>query len=177
MPVMKVILIGYMGSGKSAVGKILAAKLDFPFVDLDDAIEKSAGQSISELFKTKGEIFFRKQENKVLKDVLSSSGHLILATGGGTPCYGDAINVMKNTPGSKVIYLRTPISVLTNRLYPEKSGRPLIAHLDTPEDIAEFIGIHIFERLQFYNRADITIDTGTKTVEEIVKEVLEGLSS
>lgn len=169
---MKVILIGYMGSGKSAVGKILAEKLNFPFIDLDDAIENSTGLSISELFKTKGEIFFRKQENKVLKEVLNASDHFILATGGGTPCYGDAMNLIKNTPDSKVIYLRTPISVLTRRLYHEKSARPLIAHLNTTEDLAEFIGIHIFERSQFYNRADITIDTGTKTVEEIVDEVM-----
>ena len=91
---MKIILVGYMGSGKSAVGEQLCL-LNCKFVDLDQAIAEETGSSISELFATKGEVYFRKIERKLVAKILSDSSNLVLATGGGTPCYGDHGSVFK----------------------------------------------------------------------------------
>ena len=83
---MKIVLIGYMGSGKSAVGKQLASKLQILFKDLDNEIEILEGNSISQIFSDKGEIYFRKKEREILTDILTTEKNLVLATGGGTPC-------------------------------------------------------------------------------------------
>lgn len=160
-----------MGCGKSAVGKILAENRSISFIDLDHEIEKSLELSIPEIFASKGEIFFRKQENKILKEILTVPDNFILATGGGTPCYGNSLKIMKETPNTTVIYLRTPISVLAQRLFLEKSNRPLIAHLNTLEQVTEFIGIHIFERSQFYNQAHFTLDTGNQSAATVAAEI------
>lgn len=83
---MKVVLLGYMGSGKSTVGIKLAKKLSLPLIDLDHFIEEKEQMSIGELFQNKGEIYFRKQEMSYLEFLLSSSEAMILSLGGGTPC-------------------------------------------------------------------------------------------
>ena len=85
---MKLILLGYMGSGKSLVGKNLANTLNFSFQDLDEVIEKQEECSISQLFSDKGEIYFRKKETETLLDILQLKSPLVLSTGGGTPSYG-----------------------------------------------------------------------------------------
>lgn len=167
MYAMKIILIGYMAGGKTSVGKILSEKMNLPFIDLDHSIEKVAGMTISEIFQTKGEIYFRKLENRVLKEVLANPGEFVLATGGGTPCYGDSLAAMHQTENGVTIYLRTPIRVLAERLFQEKTNRPLVSHLHTLEEVTEFVGIHVFERARFYTQADSIIDTETHTPEEI----------
>lgn len=162
-----------MASGKTAVGKILANQLAVPFIDLDDAIETAVNLPIPEIFASKGEIFFRNQEAKILKEILSSHENFVLATGGGTPCYGDSLKIMKETPNAAVIYLRTPISVLAHRLESEKSFRPLIAHVNTLDELTEFIGIHVFERSRFYHQAHFTIDTGTDSELEVAEKIVK----
>ena len=162
---MKIILVGYMGSGKSAVGKALAEHTDLPFVDLDDYIEVEIGMPIPEIFREKGEIFFRKMEHGFLKRVLSSGDDLILATGGGTPCYsGNMDLLLKATP--HVFYLQMSVPALTQRLAMEKEHRPMISHLNT-EDLQEYIGKHLFERREFYSRAPHTIACDGKGIEEV----------
>ena len=84
---MKIVLLGYMGSGKSAIGSFLSEKLQIPFYDLDSEIEKIEQISIAKLFQTKGEIYFRKTENEVLKKILALEENFVLSLGGGTPCY------------------------------------------------------------------------------------------
>lgn len=164
-----------MGSGKTTVGKILAEKLALPFMDLDEEIEKSENLSIPEIFNSRGEIYFRKLENKILKEILISQESFVLAVGGGTPCYGDAIKIMKESPNAIVIYLRTPIGILAKRLFSQKSLRPLISHLKTFEDLTEFVGIHVFERSSFYSRAHFIIDTADDepvSVAEKIKKII-----
>lgn len=167
MYAMKIILIGYMAGGKTSVGKILSGKMNLPFIDLDHSIEKVAEMTIPEIFQTKGEIYFRKLENRVLKDLLTNPGKFVLATGGGTPCYGDSLAAMQQTEKAVTIYLRTPISVLAERLFHEKANRPLVSHLNTLEEVTEFVGIHVFERARFYTQADLIIDTEAHAPEEI----------
>ena len=83
---MRIALVGYMGSGKTTVGKLLAHTLGFRFVDLDEWIERSEGCSIRELFETKGEAYFRLCESRALQEQLITDDSVVLATGGGTPC-------------------------------------------------------------------------------------------
>lgn len=152
---MKVVLIGYMGSGKTTVGKLLAKELGFEFIDLDDYIETSLNEKIAHIFKTKGELYFRKKESELLNEILHDNRDLVIALGGGTPCYGVNMDtILQKT--NLVFYLKLSIASLTERLNKEKEHRPLIAHLKD-EDLPEFIGKHIFERGVYYSRAHFTI--------------------
>lgn len=170
---MNVILIGYMASGKSSVGKILASKLKYEFIDLDDYIEKMEQKSVSTIFKLKGEIYFRKLEAEHLKTILETKDNIVLSLGGGTPCYGNNMELVLSDSNSKSVFLKTGIPTLVERLENEKSKRPLIAHIETNELLTEFIGKHLFERSQFYNLAEEKIVTDGKRETEIVEELLQ----
>ena len=169
---MIVVLIGYMASGKSTLGRILAKKLNYDFVDLDDYIEEKEQLLVSDIFKSKGEIYFRKKETQYLKALLENNTKLVLSLGGGTPCYSNNMDFIKNTTHVKSIYLKASIPTLVARLKKEKSKRPLIAHLETDELLTEFIGKHLFERSQFYSLSEVTITSDHKTEEDIIEELI-----
>ena len=169
---MKIILLGYMGSGKSTIGKALANELNLSFIDLDHTLEKQMGMTISDFFEASGELKFRRLENEVLNNVLAENDQMILSTGGGTPCYGNNLQLMKSAPNAKVFYLKASIKTLTERLLSEKDTRPLIQSIGD-EDLPEFVGKHLFERSNFYLQADHVIDIDQKSVETIVKEIVE----
>lgn len=171
---MIVVLIGYMASGKSTIGKMLAEKLNYDFIDLDDYIETSENKQVSDIFKTKGEIYFRKQETHYLKELLQSKNNIVLSLGGGTPCFGDNMDIILNS-NAKSIYLRTSIDTLVERLKTEKSKRPLIAHIETNESLIEFIGKHLFERAAYYNKANVILSTDNKAGNDIVEELVKNL--
>ena len=173
---MKIILVGYMGSGKSAVGEQLAASLNYKFVDLDQAIAQETGSSISDLFATKGEVYFRKIERKLGAKILTDSSNLVLATGGGTPCYGDMLQFFKSVAASTTVYLKTSNEELTRRLFNERQQRPLIAHLNTELLLNDFIKKHLFERSYFYNQSDLKVATDSRSVETIVEEIKNNVS-
>ena len=164
-----------MGSGKSRIGKNLAEKLGLPFVDLDDQIEKKHGKRISEIFKEKGEIFFRKSETEVLKDILEDKNSLVVALGGGTPCYGNNLDLIKNDTQSKMIYLKASVNFLTERLFAEKDSRPVISHLEQKDDLEDFIRKHLFERSYNYLQANQIINVEEKNPEIIVGEIMKDL--
>lgn len=166
---MKIVLIGYMGSGKTTIGKKIADKLKFDFLDLDDYIIASEKMAIRDIFKEKGELYFRKKEHEYLNKVLTTARDLVLSTGGGTPCYGKNMEtILKNT--SNAFYLRVSIKELTQRLSKEKDYRPLIKNIPD-DDLPEFVGKHLFERSFFYSKATYTIMCDNKEPEDIVKEV------
>ncbi|GAA4306239.1 shikimate kinase [Aestuariibaculum suncheonense] len=169
------ILVGYMASGKSTLGRVLAEKLIYNFLDLDDYIESQEQMSISEIFKTKGEIYFRKAETKYLKELLEGKTNLILSLGGGTPCYGNNMQLILDATNAKSLYLKASIPTLVNRLKNEKGKRPLVAHIKTDEELSEFIGKHLFERSPFYSQANIVLPTDNKTTSEIIDELLSKL--
>jgi shikimate kinase len=166
---MKIVLIGYMSSGKSTIGKHLADKLFLPFIDLDIYIEKKEKKSVSDIFKNKGEIYFRLIEHKYLKEILISDQTVVLSLGGGTPCYADNMNLI-NTANAISFYLQTSIKVLVDRLTKEKDDRPLIASLEDNK-ISEFVAKHLFERRVFYEKANFIIKTEGKSKSEIIKEL------
>ena len=171
---MKIVLVGYMGSGKTTIGKLLANKLKISFLDLDEVIEQGLEDSISNIFNGKGEIFFRKKEHEYLTDVLSKKEKLILSTGGGTPCYSGNMETMLNL-ADHVFYLKVSIPGLVKRLLLEKEHRPLIKNIDNG-DLPEFIGKHLFERNNFYLKANHIIECDDKDPETLVAEIQELLT-
>jgi shikimate kinase len=167
---MKIVLLGYMGSGKTTVGKKLAKKLYLPFHDLDQYIEKREGATIAEIFDTKGEIYFRKIEHKYLKEFLSETDKYVLSLGGGTPCYAGNMQVILNEADVRSIYLQANIPTLKQRISKNKQKRPLIASL-SDEQMMEFVAKHIFERRNFYEQAEHTVDVNGKDIATIVAEI------
>lgn len=167
---MKIVLLGYMGSGKSTIGKYLSTKMNTPFIDLDSYIEEKEKMSISQLFDTKGEIYFRKQEGIYLKEILDSKSDYILALGGGTPCYGINMQYIQN---SKAIsfYLKCSIPFLVNRLKEGKRNRPLISNLNE-EQLLEYIGKHLFERAPFYEQSNFKVVIDNKSIEEVYCDIV-----
>ncbi len=172
---MKIFLAGYMGSGKSLLGKQLAKRLNHDFIDLDDQVEVMEGISIHNIFSEKGELYFRKLETKVLKDVLEDTSDLVVSLGGGTPCYGKNLELIKETPKTKIIYLKASVEELTRRLFPEKIHRPVISHLETREALEEFIRKHMFERGYYYHQSDIIVNVDNAEPEDILNEIMEKL--
>jgi shikimate kinase len=165
----KIILVGYMGSGKSTIGKLLADKINFSSYDLDNRIEKDENLSISEIFEQKGELYFRKLERQVFESILDKNLNIVLSLGGGTPCYYDNHELL-NSENVISIYLKASIETLFERLKTEKLTRPLLSNLDEKEK-KEFIAKHLFERSFFYNHANYSISVDTKSPEMIVAEI------
>ncbi len=168
---MNIVLLGYMASGKSFIGKKLAETLKYDRIDLDDFIESQEKCSVKELFEQKGEIYFRKVEHLHLKTLLKNKQKTIISLGGGTPCYYDNMTLLTEDESIKTIYLKVAIPELVRRLKNEKSQRPLIAHIETDELLTEFIGKHLFERSSFYNEAEFVIDANAD-VSEIIEDIL-----
>lgn len=172
---MIVILIGYMASGKSSLGKVLATRLNYNFIDLDDFIETKEKMTIKNIFDTKGEIYFRKVESLYLKELIHDVNDTVLSVGGGTPCYGSNMRTVLDSDNVKSIYLKASIPSLINRLKNEKFKRPLISHIKTNHELTEFIGKHLFERSSYYDQAHFKIMTDNKSKEEIVEEIIKAL--
>ena len=167
---MIIVLLGYMGCGKSSVGRPLANRLKVEFLDLDSYIEKQQAFSISNLYETRGALEFREIEKKAVYEICNSHSNLVFALGGGTPCYGDILPYLLSHSNVFTVYLKASIKSLTARLINEKSNRPLIANI--PDDkLSDFIGKHLFERSPFYSQAKLTIDVSSIQIDQIVQEI------
>lgn len=161
-----------MGSGKSHVSKILSEKLNFKLIDLDKEISKRNKMTIPEIFDKKGEIYFRKLERETLEEILASEKNVILSLGGGTPVYYNNMEIINHN--SKSVFLRASVATLAERLSKQKEKRPLIANI-ADENLAEFIAKHLFERNDFYNKAQISVITDNRTPDDIASEITEKL--
>lgn len=165
----KIVLVGYMGSGKTTVGRLLAEKTGLPFHDLDHLIENTEQKTISELFLELGEIKFRNLEHDSLADFIVTQQNYILSLGGGTPCYANN-HLYLQKEGITSVYLKASIDELSKRLWPEKEHRPLIATMNE-EEFTEFIAKHLFERSYFYNQCKHTVAVDGKTPDQIADEI------
>jgi len=166
---MNIVLLGYMGSGKSTVGRLLADRLGFNFIDLDEYIEHLERMTIPLIFEGKGEIYFRKKESQYVSKALNENKKVVLSLGGGTPCYGKNMeDILELT--DKVFYLKLSVNGLAKRLLDEKVDRPMIKEI-ADDDLTEFIGKHLFERSIFYQKANYTIDCEGKEPDSIASEI------
>jgi len=161
-----------MASGKTTVGTALAKKLNFRFVDLDHYIENKEDMMVSEIFSLKGEIYFRKLESKYLEELINSDIKTVVSLGGGTPCYGNNLQLILDADNTLSIYLKASLNELTKRLLKDKDKRPLIAHLNSEPELLEFVGKHLFERSNYYNQANKTVIVDKKSIEEVVEEII-----
>ena len=165
----KIILVGYMAVGKTTIAQLLAEKTRFKTVDIDKLIEKKIGLTVAEIFQQKGELFFRKIEHEIFKEISEIKENLIISTGGGTPCYANNHLLLK---GENVvsIYLMASIDVILKRLKSSKKERPLVAD-KSEEELQEFIAKHLFERSYFYNQATFNVLIDNKSKDEIANEI------
>ena len=169
-----IVLLGYMGCGKSTAGRLLAEQLQLPFVDLDEYLTNKYGGSIPNLFLNNDEIGFRKLEKIALNEILVNQEKSVLSLGGGTPCYADNMqSVLQATPHT--FYLSPSVNMLCNRLFPARNQRPMISHLNNKKDLLEFISKHIFERKQFYEQANHPIYLRNESPEELVSQIIQKL--
>ena len=159
-----------MGCGKSIIGNLLAEQLDITYVDLDSFLEEQEKATVKEIFDTKGELYFRKKERAYLEILLDQQDPIILSLGGGTPCYYNNMDYILDSKAIS-IYLKASLKTLTDRLTLEKTSRPLISHLESDEDLTEFIGKHLFERLSFYGKAGHLVAVDDLSLSEIVSKI------
>ena len=167
---MKIILLGYMASGKSTIGKRLSMARNIPYIDLDSYIVEQEGMTITDIFTKEGEVYFRRQEHNYLKQLLEYQDDFVLALGGGTPCYANNIELINSVENTCSIYLKATILTLFDRLVQEQETRPLVSNL-TPEALREFIAKHLFERSFFYEQAKYRIHIDYKTIQEIIDDL------
>lgn len=151
---MRIFLIGYMGSGKSMLGKGLAKKLKLSFIDMDTYIEERNFKTIPQIFSDDGEDGFRKIEQKALHE-LAQFEDVVIATGGGAPCFFDNMEVIKRSGRS--IYLKGSPRIIAERLKQSKIERPLIKGKNFTELVA-FIDETLAKRENWYKQADVIVE-------------------
>ena len=159
-----VVLIGFMGAGKTSVGRALAARLELPFVDLDEEIARAAHSSIPEIFAARGEKGFRALEREAARSTLAGT-EAVVALGGGA---GEAAETRSALGGATVVYLELSLEEVLRRIG-DKQSRPML-QLHDPE------ALHARRRPLYESVADITIAVDGKTVEEVVADVVERLA-
>lgn len=152
----RIILIGYMGAGKTTLGKLLAKRLGLEFIDLDWYIENRFHKSVSQLFADRGEEGFRNVERNMLHEVAEFEDVLVSA-GGGTPCFFDNMDYMNAQ--AVTVYLKAEPEILRAHLRMGKQQRPLIAGKND-EELDSFIRQSLLVREPYYSRASVTFDIG-----------------
>lgn len=160
-------LVGFAGCGKSSLGKTIAAKLSYRFVDLDTLFEQRYGP-ISFFFAQKGEEAFRKIETTLLHET-ATMNNVLVATGGGTPCFGDNMQYIKQN--GVAIYLSLPAKVLADRLKNSRKPRPLV----NTDNILQYVQQTLSAREMFYKQATLEIavlNVNTDKLVELIKEIL-----
>lgn len=165
---MLVFLIGYMGCGKSSIGKPLARRLGMSFVDMDTEVEKQCGMSVGDLFACRGETHFREVEREVLSR-LSRLENTVVATGGGTPCYYDNMEVM-NRKGVTVYFKLSPQKLVSRLIY-GKSKRPLLRD-KTDEELLEFVTDALAKREETYEKAKLIISCDALSDDYVAEHVV-----
>ena len=171
----RIIIIGYMGAGKTTVGKALANSLQLPFYDLDWYIEGRMRKTVAQLFAERGEEGFRQVERHMLHEVAEFED-VVISCGGGTPCFFDNMEYL-NAQG-ETIYLKATPEVLYKHLQMGKTVRPLLRD-KTPEETLDFINSQLAHREPFYNKAHHTLDVNLldsyEKINVSVKRIREAL--
>ena len=167
---MRIYLIGFMGSGKSFLGKLWAAQNNLTFYDLDEMIEEIECNFIKVIFDKKGEAYFRKSEAEILRKTTKLENSII-SCGGGTACFYDNINWM-NKNGTTV-FLNPTADILIKNILPQKEQRPLLKNIND-DDLQNFIEAKLKERIPYYKASKITLQNEYLNADGF-KEILKNI--
>ena len=171
---MRVYLVGFMGCGKSSIGKMLARELGYTFIDMDKRLAEREGRSVNEIFAHYGEKHFRALEAEFLREVAQNDDeNMIVATGGGVACKEENLELMLQS--GVVVYLKRTRQELLRRLVAGQHSRPLIQG-KTPQQIEEFIDTTLTIREPYYSRANIVVDCdhiGDSAAISVIRMALE----
>ncbi|MCX7919753.1 MAG: shikimate kinase [bacterium] len=162
-----IILTGFMGTGKTTIGKLLAVKLNWSYIDTDAVIEERLQMSITTIFAKFGEPYFRDVESAVIREIMQKNQQVI-ATGGGIVLREQNVTVMKSN--GIILWLTAPAEVIYKRIQSDTT-RPLLQVADPLQRIKELL----HERIPYYAKADLVIDTSTKAPEELVELIHSSL--
>ncbi|MFK8045533.1 MAG: shikimate kinase [Crocinitomicaceae bacterium] len=173
---MNVFLMGFMGSGKTSIGRPLASQLGMNFIDLDSVLETNEQLKVSEIFNDKGEDYFRNLEHSWLSTFNGINS--LISVGGGTPCFNNNLKQMEEK--GVTIYLKLPVQMLANRLINAKAIRPIIEpYRHDKEALINFISVLLVEREKYYKKADLVFETSNLTANkksllvEMIKKCLQ----
>lgn len=167
----RIIIIGYMGSGKTTVGHAMSQELGLPFYDLDWYIETRMHRTVKQIFDEKGEEGFRKIEHNLLHEVAEFED-VIISCGGGTPCFFDNIDYI-NRQG-ETVYLKCTTDVLYKHLKMGKTVRPLLLN-KTPDEVKTFIEAQLKQREPFYAKAKHIVDVSLMDNKEKIKTTVDAI--
>lgn len=167
-----IFLTGFMGSGKSTAGKKLATLLKTRFIDLDAYLEKRDNRTIEEIFEEEGEEKFRELETKYLKEVIRLKEPHVISLGGGTVCFNDNLETIKNN--GLLIYIQLPVAVLADRIKQSTTSRPLLKSL-SEEELIKNISDILENRKGFYEQAHITVN-GLNLTPQLIQQKILGFS-
>lgn len=162
---MRIFIIGYMYSGKSTVGKKLARRLNYDFIDLDIYFEEKYHISINDFFRKYSENDFRKIETQLLNEIIEKD-NTVISTGGGTSCFNDNMKLIKENGIS--IYLKLHINSIKDRILNSKKQRPLLKDVSS-ENIDVFLSDHLSEREKYYQQADFIVKGENADIEGMIE--------
>jgi len=151
---MNLYLVGYMGAGKTTVGKLLARKLNRSFIDVDEFIENRYHKTIATIFEKKGESGFREIEHRTLQEI-SSFENVVVSTGGGLPCFYNNMDLLNQT--GITVYLKVSVDGLIDRIAKGKQKRPLVRE-KSGEELRDFVEMNLEKRESFYNQSKFIFD-------------------
>ncbi len=166
-----IVLLGYMYTGKTTMGKSLAKRLNYDFFDTDNEIENAYHYTVIDIFRHFSEQVFRNMERQILMSLLKRD-HVVIACGGGAPCFFDNIKQINDNAIS--VYLKMDSKHIISRYQKSKSYRPLLMN-KTDDEVKDYINQSLQERQQYYNKADIIIDAFDLTpqkLEQVIQDFL-----
>ena len=167
----KIFLIGYMGCGKSSLGRKLAKVANMEFMDMDSIIEQREGASISDIFHYQGEEYFRDAERALIEELGTAEGDMVISTGGGAPAWQNNMELM-NSLGA-TIYLRRTAQQIASRLSPHgRQKRPKLRGLND-EELVAFMTTNMAEREPFYSKAKYCVDCAERSDAELIDYILQ----
>ncbi|BDD02881.1 shikimate kinase [Aureibacter tunicatorum] len=163
----RIFLMGMPGSGKTTLGKGLAAYLDLPFIDLDVEIELDEGRTIPEIFEQYGEEYFRKLEAKVLRNLVANKDRFLMSLGGGTPCYMENLEVLKKE--GKSIYMEVSAQELFKRLHGSGASKRPLLNGKSQDQLLKELEDKLNVRNSFYRQADLVAKGDNLSISEVLK--------